>query len=105
MIRWLRWKFKCKEGSECVPLRIGDCDAPPGAIITVEYECGGCGTLYNSTGIAGRDGTVAMMDRFRITERSIVAFSPGRTMDPGEMLNLRMSEADRLVLDEWEDDE
>jgi hypothetical protein len=50
--RWLRWTVRCRRGARCARLVTLGLNAPLGAVVRMEYECGGCGTRYRGEAMA-----------------------------------------------------
>lgn len=47
-MNWLRWIFVCRLGRDCADVRVAsDAPFPPGLVLELEYECGGCGRVYH----------------------------------------------------------
>lgn len=67
MIRWLLWNLYCQRGRRCACLSVTDPgNAPPGAVVTMGWTCGGCGTSYERTVMVGNDGTFTLSDPRRL---------------------------------------
>lgn len=66
--RWALWTTRCRRGRRCARLVTTqlDTDFSPGALLTIEYTCGACGTLYRTATIIGPDGSWVDGDRERV---------------------------------------
>lgn len=73
VIRWLLWNVRCQRGRRCANMVFTgppeglpeEFEVPPGTIVTMDYQCGACGSVYHTSAIINGD-TYTQTDRERI---------------------------------------
>lgn len=76
MRRWLLWTVVCRRGRRCANLVVDDFESdgvPPGSILRLGYECGGCGTVYEAVLLVGEDDALVSAGRERLDAVRVAA--------------------------------